>query len=83
MISNDIKVFNAKDLKLEKEIAIEGEYINAHNLSENILLVKKNGYVLVDKNSFNLKEFPAEIVDSVDSENSAYLILKDRYKKIK
>lgn len=83
LISNDIKVFNAKDLKLEKEIAIEGEYINAHNLSENILLVKKNGYVLVDKNSFNLKEFPAEIVDSVDSENSAYLILKDRYKKIK
>ncbi|EGV10326.1 conserved domain protein [Parvimonas sp. oral taxon 393 str. F0440] len=78
-----MKVFNAKDLKLEKTIDTGNDYVKMYNLTGEILLVKKTGYVLVDKSSFSMKEFSEDIIDSIKSEDSVYLILKDRYKKIK
>lgn len=83
LFSDDLKVFNSKDLKLEKTVDTGNDYINMYNLSGDILLVKKTGYVLIEKSSFSMKEFSAEILDSIKSEDSVYLILKDRYKKIK
>lgn len=83
LYSEDLKVFNAKDLKLEKTIDTGNDYVKMYNLSGEILLVKKTGYVLVDKSSFSMKEFSEDIIDSIKSEDSVYLILKDRYKKIK
>lgn len=83
LFSDDLKVFNSKDLKLEKTVDTGNDYINMYNLSGDILLVKKTGYVLIEKSSFTMKGFSAEILDSIKSEDSVYLILKDRYKKIK
>ncbi len=83
LYSEDLKVFNAKDLKLEKTIDTGNDYVKMYNLTGEILLVKKTGYVLVDKSSFSMKEFSEDIIDSIKSEDSVYLILKDRYKKIK
>ena len=83
LFSDDLKVFNSKDLKLEKTVDTGNDYINMYNLSGDILLVKKTGYVLVEKSSFTMKEFSEDIIDSIKSEDSVYLILKDRYKKIK
>ena len=57
--------------------------MKSYILSKDILLVKKNGYVLIDKSTFKTREFSAEILDSIQSEDSVYLIQKDRYKKIK
>lgn len=83
LFSEDLKVFNAKDLKLEKTVDIGNDYVKSYILSKDILLVKKNGYVLIDKSTFKTKEFSGEIVDSIQSEDSVYLIQKDKYKKIK
>ena len=83
LFSEDLKVFNAKDLKLEKTVDIGDDYVKSYILSKDILLVKKNGYVLIDKSTFKTREFSAEILDSIQSEDSVYLIQKDRYKKIK
>ena len=83
LFSEDLKVFNAKDLKLEKTVDIGNDYVKSYILSKDILLVKKNGYVLIDKYTFKTKEFSGEIVDSIQSEDSVYLIQKDKYKKIK
>lgn len=83
LYSEDLKVFNAKDLKLEKTIDTGNDYVKMYNLTGEILLVKKTGYVLVDKSSFSMKEFSEDIIDSIKSEDSVYLILKDIYKKIK
>lgn len=83
LYSEDLKVFNAKDLKLEKTVDTGNDYVKMYNLTGEILLVKKTGYVLVDKSSFSMKEFSEDIIDSIKSEDSVYLILKDRYKKIK
>ncbi|MEB3058474.1 hypothetical protein [Parvimonas sp. D9] len=83
LFSEDLKVFNAKDLKLEKTVDIGDDYVKSYILSKDILLVKKNGYVLIDKATFKTKEFSGEIVDSIQSEDSVYLIQKDKYKKIK
>lgn len=83
LYSEDLKVFNAKDLKLEKTIDTGNDYVKMYNLTGEILLVKKTGYVLVDKSSFSMKEFSEDIIDSIKSEDSVYLILKNRYKKIK
>ena len=83
LFSEDLKVFNAKDLKLEKTVDIGNDYVKSYILSKDILLVKKNGYVLIDKSTFKTREFSAEILDSIQSEDSVYLIQKDRYKKIK
>lgn len=83
LFSDDLKVFNAKDLTLEKTVEIGNDYVKSYILSKEILLVKNNGYVLVDKSSLKKKEFSAEIIDSIQSEDSVYLIQKDKYKKIK
>ena len=83
LFSDDLKVFNAKDLKLEKTVDIGDDYVKSYILSKDILLVKKNGYVSIDKSTFKTREFSAEILDSIQSEDSVYLIQKDRYKKIK
>lgn len=83
LFSEDLKIFNAKDLKLEKTVDIGDDYMKSYILSKDILLVKKNGYVLIDKSTFKTREFSAEILDSIQSEDSVYLIQKDRYKKIK
>lgn len=83
LFSDDLKVFNSKDLKLEKTVDIGDDYVKSYILSKDILLVKKNGYVLIDKATFKTKEFSGEIVDSIQSEDSVYLIQKDKYKKIK
>ena len=83
LFSDDLKVFNAKDLTLEKTVDIGDDYVKSYILGKDILLVKKNGYVLVDKSSLKKKEFSAEIIDSIQSEDSVYLIQKDKYKKIK
>lgn len=83
LFSDDLKVFNAKDLTLEKTVDIGNDYVKSYILSKEILLVKNNGYVLVDKSSLKKKEFSAEIIDSIQSEDSVYLIQKDKYKKIK
>ena len=83
LFSDDLKVFNSKDLKLEKTVDIGDDYMKSYILSKDILLVKKNGYVLIDKSTFKTKEFSGEIVDSIQSEDSVYLIQKDKYKKIK
>ena len=83
LFSDDLKVFNAKDLTLEKTVDIGDDYVKSYILSKDILLVKKNGYVLIDKATFKTREFSAEILDSIQSEDSVYLIQKDRYKKIK
>lgn len=83
LFSDDLKVFNSKDLKLEKTVDIGNDYVKSYILSKDILLVKKNGYVLIDKSTFKTKEFSGEIVDSIQSEDSVYLIQKDKYKKIK
>lgn len=83
LFSEDLKIFNAKDLKPEKTVDIGDDYMKSYILSKDILLVKKNGYVLIDKSTFKTREFSAEILDSIQSEDSVYLILKDRYKKIK
>ncbi|EGL38867.1 hypothetical protein HMPREF9126_0732 [Parvimonas sp. oral taxon 110 str. F0139] len=81
LFSDDLKVFNAKDLTLEKTVDIGNDYVKSYILSKEILLVKNNGYVLVDKSSLKKKEFSAEIIDSIQSEDSVYLIQKDKYKK--
>ena len=83
LFSEDLKIFNAKDLKPEKTVDIGDDYMKSYILSKDILLVKKNGYVLIDKSTFKTREFSAEILDSIQSEDSVYLIQKDRYKKIK
>lgn len=83
LFSEDLKIFNAKDLKPEKTVDIGDDYMKSYILSKDILLVKKNGYVLIDKSTFKTREFSAKILDSVQSEDSVYLIQKDRYKKIK
>ena len=83
LFSEVLKIFNAKDLKLEKTVDICDDYMKSYILSKDILLVKKNGYVLIDKSTFKTREFSAEILDSIQSEDSVYLIQKDRYKKIK
>lgn len=83
LFSEDLKIFNAKDLKFEKTVDIGDDYMKSYILSKDILLVKKNGYVLIDKSTFKTREFSAEILDSIQSEDSVYLIQKDRYKKIK
>lgn len=83
LFSDDLKVFNAKDLTLEKTVEIGNDYVKSYILSKEILLVKNNGYVLIDKSSLKKKEFSAEIIDSIQSEDSVYLIQKDKYKKIK
>ena len=83
LFSDDLKVFNAKDLTLEKTVEIGNDYVKFYILSKEILLVKNNGYVLIDKSSLKKKEFSAEIIDSIQSEDSVYLIQKDKYKKIK
>ena len=83
LFSEDLKIFNAKDLKFEKTVDIGDDYVKSYILSKDILLVKKNGYVLIDKATFKTREFSAEIIDSIQSEDSVYLIQKDRYKKIK
>lgn len=83
LFSEDLKIFNAKDLTLEKTVDIGDDYVKSYILSKDILLVKKNGYVLIDKSTFKTREFSAEILDSIQSEDSVYLIQKDRYKKIK
>lgn len=83
LFSDDLKVFNSKDLKLEKTVDIGNDYVKSYILSKDILLVKKKGYVLIDKSTFKTKEFSGEIVDSIQSEDSVYLIQKDKYKKIK
>ena len=83
LFSEDLKIFNAKDLKFEKTVDIGDDYVKSYILSKDILLVKKNGYVLIDKSTFKTREFSAEILDSIQSEDSVYLIQKDRYKKIK
>lgn len=83
LFSDNLKVFNSKDLKLEKTVDIGNDYVKSYILSKDILLVKKNGYVLIDKSTFKTREFSAEILDSIQSEDSVYLIQKDRYKKIK
>ena len=83
MFSEDLKIFNAKDLKFEKTVDIGDDYMKSYILSKDILLVKKNGYVLIDKSTFKTREFSTEILDSIQSEDSVYLIQKDRYKKIK
>lgn len=83
LFSDDLKVFNAKDLTLEKTVDIGDDYVKSYILSKDILLVKKNGYVLIDKATFKTREFSAEILDSIQGEDSVYLIQKDRYKKIK
>lgn len=83
LFSDDLKVFNAKDLTLEKTVEIGNDYVKSYILSKEILLVKNNGYVLVDKSSLKKKEFSADIIDSIQSEDSVYLIQKDKYKKIK
>ena len=49
LFSDDLKVFNAKDLTLEKTVEIGNDYVKSYILSKEILLVKNNGYVLVDK----------------------------------
>ena len=68
---------------MEKTVDIGNDYVKSYILSKDILLVKKNGYVLIDKSTFKTKEFSGEIVDSIQSEDSVYLIQKDKYKKIK
>ena len=83
LFSEDLKIFNAKDLKPEKTVDIGDDYMKSYILSKDILLVKKNGYVLIDKSTFKTKEFSGEIADSIQSEDSVYLIQKDKYKKIK
>lgn len=83
LFSEDLKISNAKDLKPEKTVDIGDDYMKSYILSKDILLVKKNGYVLIDKSTFKTREFSAEILDSIQSEDSVYLIQKDRYKKIK
>ena len=83
LFSEDLKIFNAKDLKFEKTVDIGDDYMKSYILSKDILLVKKNGYVLIDKSTFKTREFSTEILDSIQSEDSVYLIQKDRYKKIK
>ena len=83
LFSEDLKVFNARDLKLEKTVDIGDDYVKSYILSKDILLVKKNGYVLIDKSTFKTREFSAEILDSIQSEDSVSFIPKDRYKKIK
>ena len=83
LFSEDLEIFNAKDLKLEKTVDIGDDYMKSYILSKDILLVKKNGYVLIDKSTFKTREFSAEILDSIQSEDSVYLIQKDIYKKIK
>ena len=83
LFSEDLKIFNAKDLKPEKTVDIGDDYMKSYILSKDILLVKKNGYVLIDKSTFKTREFSTEILDSIQSEDSVYLIQKDRYKKIK
>ena len=83
LFSEDLKISNAKDLKFEKTVDIGDDYVKSYILSKDILLVKKNGYVLIDKSTFKTKEFSGEIVDSIQSEDSVYLIQKDKYKKIK
>ena len=70
-------------MTLEKTVEIGNDYVKSYILSKEILLVKNNGYVLVDKSSLKKKEFSAEIIDSIQSEDSVYLIQKDKYKKIK
>lgn len=83
LFSEDLKIFNAKDLKPEKTVDIGDDYMKSYILSKDILLVKKNGYVLINKSTFKTREFSTEILDSIQSEDSVYLIQKDRYKKIK
>ena len=83
LFTNDLKVFNSKDLKLEKSAEIGEDYLNSYILDGNILLVKKTGYVLIGKSNLKMKEFSAEITDSIKGEDSVYLILKNGYKKIK
>ena len=83
LFTNDLKVFNSKDLKLEKSSEIGEDYLNSYILDGNILLVKKTGYVLIGKSNLKAKEFPAEVTDSIKGDDSVYLILKNGYKKIK
>ena len=83
LFSEDLKIFNAKDLKFEKTVDIGDDYVKSYILSKDILLVKKNGYVWIEKSTFKTREFSAEILDSIQGEDSVYLIQKDRYKKIK
>ncbi len=42
--SQDLKIFNTKDLKLEKTVDIGDDYMKSYILSKDILLVTKNGY---------------------------------------
>lgn len=83
LLSDNLQIFDSKELKLEKEIKLNEEYKNMFVLDKNILLTKKVGYSLLSKSKFEFSEFSADIVDIIRNQKNIYLILTDRYKKLK
>lgn len=83
LLSDNLQIFDSKELKLEKEIKLNEEYKNMFVLDKNILFTKKVGYSLLSKSKFEFSEFSADIVDIVRNQKNIYLILTDRYKKLK
>lgn len=83
LLSDDLEIFDTKDLKLEKKVELKNSSDSLYILKDKILLTNNVGYSLIDKKDYKSEEFSSQLVDVIENSEGIYLILQEKYKKIR
>lgn len=83
ILTDFLEVYDTKNLKFEKKLEVSNKGKNIYILKNKILLTNNTSYSLIDKKNYNIEDFPVEIFDVVKQKNIVYLILQDKYIKLK
>jgi len=83
ILSDSLQVYETKNLKLEKELKLNSNNNNIYILKNKILLTGNTGYSLIDRKNYTIEDFSLDILDTVKCKDEVYLILQNKYKKLK
>lgn len=83
ILTDFLEVYDTKNLKFEKKLEISNKSNNIYILKNKILLTNNTSYSLIDKKNYKVEDFPLEILDVVKQKDMVYLILQDKYIKLK